>query len=335
MPNSKMGSKMFAKHRPLTVLLCLGLLAGTAGAGKLYRWTDAEGNIHYSDRVPPEHVRQAHDRLNPQGMAVERRERAKTAEEIAREQELAKLREEQQRILEEQQARDDVLLKTFRSEEDLELARQGKLAAVDSQIGLAQSNVKRLKSRLAELQAAAARTERKGERVNPKFLSNMEDARAQIERNYAYIVEREQDKLDINARFDRDLERFRTLIALKPGTVAETEDFEPAASANVEELVPCPDDATCERYWARAKQYANNHATTPLQVNGDRIYMFAAPTRDDDISLTVSRIADKAGTGSVFLDVQCRETTYGQEFCESGKVRQIRQGFRAAVLPSS
>ena len=37
--------------------------AGPLEAAKLYRWTDAEGRVHYSDRVPPEAVDKAHDQL--------------------------------------------------------------------------------------------------------------------------------------------------------------------------------------------------------------------------------------------------------------------------------
>jgi tRNA-dihydrouridine synthase len=62
--------------------------------------------------------------------------------------------------------------------------------------------------------------------------------------------------------------------------------------------------------------------------------MFAAPARDDDLSLTVSRIAAKDGAQSIFLDLQCRKTTYGQEFCASEAVRQIRRDFRSAVQPA-
>ncbi|MEJ2575264.1 MAG: DUF4124 domain-containing protein [Gammaproteobacteria bacterium] len=334
MPTPRLHSETFPAARLLGALLIGLLLAGSLEAGKLYRWTDAEGRVHYSDRVPPEHVEQAHDRLNTQGMAVEHLERAKTAEEIAREQELARLRSEQQRILEEQRARDEVLLKTFRSEEDLELARQGKLAAVNAQISLAQNNIKRLKARLAEMQASAARTERKGEKVNPKLQANLSETRAQIERNYDYIVQREQEKLALNARFDRDLKRFRTLSSLSPGAPTQREQAETTQVAKVEELVACANAAECERFWERARGYAAANATTELQVNGDRIYMYAAPAADQDVSLTVSRIPGKEGAGSIFLDVQCRETTYCREFCAGEQVRQIRRGFRAALQTS-
>ncbi len=41
-----------------TLLLTL-LCATTAQAGQLYRWTDAEGNVHYTDQPPPPEARAA------------------------------------------------------------------------------------------------------------------------------------------------------------------------------------------------------------------------------------------------------------------------------------
>lgn len=38
------------RHRQLACVLLLAFAAGTAGAGKVYRWVDAQGKVHYSDR---------------------------------------------------------------------------------------------------------------------------------------------------------------------------------------------------------------------------------------------------------------------------------------------
>ncbi|MGQ0577562.1 MAG: DUF4124 domain-containing protein [Betaproteobacteria bacterium] len=42
----------------LITLACGGLLAMPA-FGELYKWTDAEGKVHYSDRPPPPNVKQS------------------------------------------------------------------------------------------------------------------------------------------------------------------------------------------------------------------------------------------------------------------------------------
>ena len=199
------------RHLFLTLLLSLPffLAVPAATAVKLYKYVDENGEVHYSDRVPPEHVDREHRRLNPQGVEVERRDRAKTPEELAREEEIRQLRAEQERVLEEQRERDRVLLRTFRTEDDLFMARDGKLKVVDGQIKLASKNVNRLRARLTGLQAQAAALERRGEIPSQNLLKNIDKTRRQIENSYRSIVKREREKLAIKERFDQDAQRFR------------------------------------------------------------------------------------------------------------------------------
>lgn len=316
----------------LTSLLVF--LALPAVAGKLYQWTDENGEKYYSDRVPPEHARREHRRLNPQGIEIERREPAKTPEQLAREQELKQLRAEQQRILEEQRARDRVLLRTFRTEDDLLMARNGKLVAVDAQIKLADSNVKRLRTRLADLQARAAALERRGDAVNRNLLQNIDQLRDQIENNYRYIVTREQDKLAIRERFEQDLQRFRQVQSLRAGETAALEQWEPT-QAVVETLIACEGAAECDRFWGRAKAFAKRYATMPVQMSSERIYMTSEPLGNQDIGVTVSRLAAGDSAENIFLDVQCRNNSFGEELCNGPRVKQILESFRGEVISGS
>lgn len=191
------------------------LLAPAAEAGKIYRWVDAEGNVHLSDRVPTEHARSARSELSETGREVERVQAAKTAEEIAREQELEKLRAEQQRLIEIQHAKDQVLLRTFRTEDDLLMARNGKLAAIDSNIQVIRSNIRRMKNRLAEMQQNAASMERQGQRLSDNLLKDIENTRAQLRDSYTTIIQKEQEKETIRNSASKDLARFRSLKNLR------------------------------------------------------------------------------------------------------------------------
>ena len=37
----------------LALIVALTLAAGPAAAGKLYKWMDKDGNVHYTDQPPP------------------------------------------------------------------------------------------------------------------------------------------------------------------------------------------------------------------------------------------------------------------------------------------
>lgn len=315
-------------------LLGLGLvLAPQADAERLYRWVDESGNVQYSDNVPPEYVVREHIVYNEDGIALEVREPAKTPEQIAREEEIARLRAEQRRLLNEQRMQDDVLLSTFRSMDDLLMTRDGKLAGVDAQITLAQSSIERLKGRLRDLQSTAATEERLGRPVGFDLQSNIDQTRQQIQDYYAAIVRYEEQREDLQAQYQANLERFMQLRNLRIAA-SETEQPEQPIDRSrlVETAVGCDGPASCQRLWTRAKAYVDQHATTPLQVTGERIHMTAEPMDDDDISLTLALIPEgSSGRERVFLDIQCQNSGRGEALCEGPLVGRIRAGFRPAL----
>ena len=112
----------------LAVLLCA--VSSTSMAGALYKWVDENGNVRYSDRLPPDQNKKKHQQLNSQGMVLSTRDAAKSPEEIAIETESTRKLEEQQReqarIKSVQQKKDRVLLLTFSSEKEIELARDSR-----------------------------------------------------------------------------------------------------------------------------------------------------------------------------------------------------------------
>ncbi|OQX34045.1 MAG: hypothetical protein B0D96_10310, partial [Candidatus Sedimenticola endophacoides] len=208
-----------SKHS-LAILLGLLLCAAPdhSEASKLYRWVDDEGTVHYTDQVPPEQSRRARTQLNERGMEVEHTEKARTPEQILQEQELQRLRAEQERLRAEQRAKDQVLLRTFRTEEDIRHALEGKLTAVDVMIQITRSNIRRAKVKLSEMQGDAATLERQGRPVSPQLQGNIETTREQIQEGYDTILGLEQQKSAISAKFTADQERFRILKNLKHET---------------------------------------------------------------------------------------------------------------------
>lgn len=320
------------KQKHIVAGLCaILLITHSMAAFAIKKWQDENGEWHFGDTIPPEYVNKEHSILNERGLEVERIERAQTKEEIAREKELERLRAEQQRIIEEQQAKDEVLLRTFRTEDDIIMARDGKLAAVDVQIKVAQDTIKRLKRNLSDMQKKAAAQERQNGFVSKRLQEDIEKNNKQIEENYAAILDKEKNKQRIIEKHDEDIERFRVLNKLSPRKEQESKQEERRLTF-LENVVPCTDDATCDSAWAKAKQYALKHATTKLEMESDTVIITGAPSRDDEYSITVSRIRDHKGTGAeIFLDLQCRETTKGRDLCKSEELNSIRQGFRGAL----
>lgn len=320
---------MYNKAAAFFLAVCI---MAPAYAVNLYRWVDESGNIHYSDRVPPDQSDKERARLNQHGVSVEYVQAAKSTQELAREKQLARLREAQGRMVMEQQARDRVLLTTFRNEEDLMRTRDSKISTVDAQIAVAKATTERLTDRLAGMQTEAAIRERKGERLSDLFLAEIDSIRRQIEDEYRLIVQREKERESIQDRYDRDLKRFRELKVLDQKLAANTkDDAEGKASPLIDTLIECRGSNECGKYWEKAMIYAKRNATTPVKISSERIMATAPPMADSDIAVTVSRIRGGEDIEHIFLDVHCRDTVLGQEFCTGKAVNRIRSRFRKAI----
>ncbi|MCP3668168.1 MAG: DUF4124 domain-containing protein [Gammaproteobacteria bacterium] len=318
----------------LILSIILGLsLCGGAVAAKLYRWVDSQGKVHYSDKVPPEEASHARSELDQQGIETRRVDAAKTPEQIAQEKELKRLRIEKQKLIEAQQEKDNVLLRTFRSEDDIVMTRDGKVTAIDVQIQVVRSNISRLKAKLADLQKKAAMLERQGKAISPLFLKDIENTRISLKQSYEALIHEEQEKELTRERFNQDLAHFRKLKRLEGEHLPETVENEKRLFTSLlETVVICNNSQACERAWKMAEAYVRTHTTTRMQMLSDSIIMTATPIKDSDISLTVSRITEEGVSGAkLFLDLQCKNSPIGIDLCHSTKVDSIRLDFRQSV----
>ena len=311
------------------------LLAAAAGptvAAQLYRWVDEEGNVHYTDSLPPSASRQGHTELSETGVTVRRVEGAKSAEEIAREQELERLRQEQQALIEQQQAEDRVLLQTYRSVDDVILVRDGKLSSVDVGIQVIKRNIRRLQDRWAELQGEAGNQERAGLPVGDHILRSIEDTERAIQNALGEVATREQQKQAIEQSFAKDLSRFRKLNDIQePVLTAE----EALVGKERPYLIVCRQLAECDLLWDRAVTYVHRHATMPIAISGNDIEMTKAPTSPADIGLTLSRIPSQTDSSTlIFLDLQCPSYTGDPKACYTERGTAVLNGFRGALEPS-
>jgi hypothetical protein len=315
----------------VALLACLAS-ATAVNSSTIKKWVDENGVTHYGTSIPPQYRDQAHSELNQRGIEIKRHDRAPTEEEIEQERALRLLRAEQQKLLEEQQARDRILLNLYRNEDDLVMARDGKIAQLDSQIQLTHNEIRRLKSRLSDLQAAAAAAERGGKQISSQQAANLDATLRSIEKSYAIILGKEDEKRDTVERYALDLERFRQLRqggsrALNADRVKRSE-----IPDLVDTAVRCADDAECSSLWETARAYALEHATTAVDLDAERILVTAPPRAIRDISITVSRLEDhQRGGERIFMDVQCANFTEAREFCRGPEVSAIRSGFRSAL----
>ncbi|MDJ0890449.1 MAG: hypothetical protein QNK18_04545 [Gammaproteobacteria bacterium] len=215
-------------------LLAVSATPPTAFAG-IKCWTNKEGVRECGDRLPPEYAQKGHEQISESGIKVTVVEAARSAEELEEAKRLAAVKAEQARIARiraaEQLADDQVLLRTFTTEEDLLLARDGKLAVIESRIKLAQNRVAKMETNLEQLTSQAAQQERSGRSVAKNLQERIAKVRRRIDSHLSYIDDRRDDQDGIRKQFDADLQRLRALKSgdVQPGEVV-AEETPPEAS---------------------------------------------------------------------------------------------------------
>jgi hypothetical protein len=318
-------------HKTIALSIMALLLSGLVldADGGLYRWVDEDGNVHYSDNVPPTRSGKGHTELSEGGVRIKSIPPVKTPEQVEKERELERLRAQQKRLLEQQQSADRVLLQTFRSEDDIEMAREGKLAAIDVMIDVTKNNIRRQQEWLAGLLTDAANLERTGKAVPQHLSDNISQTERSIRYAYSTIVDRENQKKSIRTSFDQDLLRFRQLKHLPAsGSRIKARETRPI----LHNIVTCSGPEECADLWNKATAYIRRNATTPVQTRGENIFITAPPATEQDISLILTRIDEKDGVGaSLFLDLQCERSLRGEKMCEGPQARGIIEGFRPAL----
>ena len=141
--------------RLLIIAVLLGVAVAPRAAEKLYRWVDDRGVVHYGDSVPAEDTSRERHVLNDQGVLVRKLPREKTQEERAAEAAALAEQERQRMELVRQKERDQILLDTYLSVDEIAMLRDRRVLALDAQIGVTRHYLKNLQATWEELEAEA------------------------------------------------------------------------------------------------------------------------------------------------------------------------------------
>ena len=198
------------------VLLSLSvvLLCGSFSAqAKMYKWVDENGQMHFGDKIPPKYLVKEHDELNDQGLKVEHKDAAKTAEEKAEEKRLQKEREKAALAEKKKQQRDRVLLDTYTTESDLVVARKSRLDAVDTQILLAESIIGESNKTIVSLEKQVTSIKASNREVPAGIYKRIESQKHQVKMHAEVMESHKKRRNEISTQFNGYIERFNILKA--------------------------------------------------------------------------------------------------------------------------
>ena len=200
-----------------TLLLFAG---GSASAQQLYKWTDEEGHIRYSDHLPADQKKKRHQKLSPDGHVIQTEEAAIPPEELARRRAEQKRQEEEAKRLAEQAAKeraikdhhDNVLLMTFSNEKEIIEAQNERVAVISSVITLLRKNISNEERKLAELEKSAHDLYLSKNRVVPGGLAqNIEYFQEKILGIQQQLALKLEERDRVKQQYVVDLLRYREL----------------------------------------------------------------------------------------------------------------------------
>lgn len=203
-------------HVPTAALLLATVLHAHA-SNSTYRWVDDKGQVHYGDAMPAQQSGMGHSELDKQGRVVKEAPRTRySAEEQRRQQQESAEREARKRAQLERERQDRALLSTYSREDEIDLARDRTVKLEQAGLVNYRLRLDRAKKDLAEVDADIAMVRKLRPKVPAYMLKSQEEARNQVKQITVEIARREQEIVNIGARFDADKARWRALKGLKP-----------------------------------------------------------------------------------------------------------------------
>jgi chromosome segregation ATPase len=206
--------------------LALGALP--AAAAGMYKWTDDQGIVHYSDQMPADAVNKGGVMMDRQGRQIKKIDatltpaQAKLKEaEDERQRQLAKVQEDKMR-------RDIALTHSYTSEEEIEFARSRAMQAIESQLKSAETYIADLMRRQQELKKEKLTY---GTNPVPRTLDNeLAGLDEELARQDKVLAQRRAEIGAINAKYESDKMRWREIRTdQKPAAAASNT---PPASPN-------------------------------------------------------------------------------------------------------
>jgi hypothetical protein len=204
-------SLLAAKTMALISMSLVVISTSAQAQTRIKCWENSDGVRECGKTVPPEYSQQSHEEINSRGITVETSDRAKTEEERAEEDRLAAIQKEEDKRKAEAAAQDKILLDTYSNTDDIQMASDGKIAVLETNINLANKRTEKIQANLDKDTATAAAAELAGKQPSEDLLKDIKSLKRQIENLDKFIVDKRMEQEVIKKEYVEKIARFNEL----------------------------------------------------------------------------------------------------------------------------
>jgi len=191
------------------IFISMGLLVlSTPAQARIKCWENSDGFRECGETVPPEYAQKSHREISNQGITLEESAKVKTEEERLEEKRLLAIQEEEEAKKAEAEAQDKILLDTYSNTDDIQMTSDGKVAALESTINLANTRNEKIQSALDKRTAAAAAAELAGKQPSEELLKDIRSLKRQVKNNNKFIADKRLEQEETRKEYAEKVERF-------------------------------------------------------------------------------------------------------------------------------
>lgn len=189
----------------LASVVALAALFSMNAQAKLFKWVDNNGTTHYGETIPAEYADKEAVKLEKGRIEKREDKRGKDGQKV----DLKAKAEEKARI--EASRRDNALVNTYSSEQEIDLARDRNLQQVNARTNSFTTLLKSAQDNLAALKQELATLNEQGRKIPMSLDEDIEDATSRIAKLQNDFNASVKELESVKVRYASDKARYREL----------------------------------------------------------------------------------------------------------------------------
>lgn len=205
------------------LLVVLAAYSQPADAANIYRYVDRNGQTVFDSRVPPEYAKNGYTILNDRGQVIEVVPPAPTAEELAAIAAAAEEERNQEEARKAQQEADNLLIRLYRSPEEITRKRDDKLRQLDVQTMALNVSIGKVDTEIARLQQIVTNYRDAGTDLPAEVTDQLRVQEEEKARLVLQLTRIDEERAVASTEAERDIKRLSELLGLPADAAVASE----------------------------------------------------------------------------------------------------------------